>query len=94
MTALAISGCDLATIDIDTFMRAQDAAGGGLSLDARVSLVNKVTIFKGWCNNKQQSYYHYPRIDYLTYYRSFVVRRLGPISLIQSSTLRRTNRIQ
>ena len=51
MTALAISGCDLATIDIDTFVRAQDAAGGGLSLDDRVSLVNKVTIFKGWCNN-------------------------------------------
>ena len=47
MTALAVAGCDLATIDVDTFMRAQDASGGGLSLDDRVTLVNKVTIFKG-----------------------------------------------
>ena len=48
MAALALSAVELIVIDENVFLKAQEGAGGGLSMDERVAFINKVSIFKGW----------------------------------------------
>jgi CRP-like cAMP-binding protein len=48
MAALALSPVDLIVIEDNAFLKAQEGAGGGLSMEDRVAFINKVAIFKGW----------------------------------------------